>query len=208
MNLRALVLWSATGWLWPQAALHAQDNVFDLRLVEIDSHHHVTYQNFIYARSISGGKYVAQATFLKVPPGSYNEFALALGVRAATVAGAAVYLLAGAGRATDGNYAEPAILVQKATGRLTGALYVQRYVPLSQSGIGQWLLDMLEAQYAFGAIYLGGALYAYQANGDAWLTKIGPKLGLTDKRGATEVRVTRTSRDGSPEILFRRIVAF
>ncbi len=193
---------------WPAARAYGQDNVFDVRFVELDAHRHVSYQNFIYARAFDDGKYLAQGTFLKIPPGSYNEFALALGIRAATIGETSVYLLAGAGRATDGDYAEPAILLQDTKGRLTGALYLQRYVPLSHSGIGQWLVDMLEAQYALGAFYLGGAFYAYQANGDAWLSKVGPKFGRSDRMGATELRVTRTSRVGSPEIQFRRVLVF
>ncbi len=59
-----------------------------------------------------------------------------------------------------------------------------------------------------GPFYLGAALYAYQAEGGDWLTKIGPKVGINDKYGSTEVRATAVSHGGGHEVQFRRIVVF
>lgn len=193
----------------PTAPLVCQDNVLDLRIVEFNGDRDITYQNFIYARSFAGGKYLAQALYLRLPGIKYNEVAVGAGVRVAAIGDATAYLIAGVGSATDANYAEPALLVQDIKGRLTYAVFFQRYVPLSDAGIGQWLIDPLEIQYAVhGPLYLGAALYAYQAEGGAWLTKIGPKLGVTDKYGSTEVRVTGVSQGGGRQIQLRRIVVF
>mgnify|MGYP001167295565 FL=1 len=64
-------------------------------------------------------------------------------------------------------------------------------------------------QYAVrGPLYLGAALYAYQAEGGEWLTKIGPKVGVNDRFGATEVRATSVNQGGGHEIQLRRIVVF
>ena len=202
----------------PTATLLCQDNAFDLRIVEVNAKRDITYQNFIYARSLAGGRFLAQANYLRLPGDKYSEVAAGIGVRVGTFGDASVYVIAGAGRTTEAllpgltvhvNYAEPAILVQDTKGRLTGTLYVQRYVAVNHDGVGQWLLDMLEAQYAVrGPLYFGAVVYAYRADGDSWLTKVGPKIGVSDRFGSTEARMARANRDGSPEIQLRRIVVF
>ena len=194
---------------WPTARLACQDNVLDLRVVEVNTDRAITYQSFAYARSLAGGRFLAQALYLRLPQDKYNEVAVGVGVRIGMIGDAAAYLMAGAGSATDASYAEPALLVQDIKGRFTGALFFQRYVPVSGAGVGQWLIDPLEMQYAVrGPLYLGAALYAYQAEGGEWLTKIGPKLGVNDRFGATEVRVASVNQGGGHEIQLRRIVVF
>jgi hypothetical protein len=195
----------------PTAPLACQDNVLDLRVVEVNSHHDVTYQNFIYARSLAGGKYLAQALYLRLPGIKYNEVAVGAGLRIASFGDASAYIIAGVGSATDANYAEPALLVQDTKGRLTYAVFFQRYVPLNNTVTvpGQWLIDPLEIQYAvYGPLYLGAALYAFKPGSDAWLTKVGPKLGVNDKFGSTEVRMTSVSQGGGHQVQLRRIVVF
>lgn len=193
-------------------ALSAQNNVLDLRFLELNNHGDVTYQNFIYSRAFGDGKYIAQALYLRVNPPSYNEVAGALGLRLTTVGGADVYALAGIAGATDANYFEPALLVVKTKGAITGSAYLQRYVALSDKGVGQWLLDPLEAQYAIPTtpFAIGASLYAYRPNGDgnSWLTKIGPKVGLNDKWGTSEIRITTVNQNGGQEFQFRRIFVF
>ncbi len=191
------------------SAANAQDNVLDLRLLEINSDRKITYQNFIYARSLASGKFLLQATYLRLPQIDYNEFAAATAIRATTLGDVSVYLMAGIGVATDDTYAEPALLLQDVAGRLTGALYVQRYIPLGESGVGQWLLDSFELQYAVHIPFtLGAALYAYRPDGGSWLTKIGPKIGVTDRFGSTELRVTTVSGGGGNQFQLRRIIVF
>lgn len=203
------VLTGAALFALPAVPLVCQDNVLDLRVVEINADREITYQNFMYARSFAGGRFLAQALYLRLPRDEYNEVAVGAGVRVATMGDAAVYVIAGAGSATDANYAEPALLVQDAKGRFTGSLFLQRYVPLSSAGVGQWLIDALEVQYTVrGPLQLGAAFYAYQAGGGAWHTKIGPKLGVTDKCGSTEIRVAGVNHGGGHEIQLRRIVIF
>ena len=189
--------------------LSGQDNALDLRIVEFNSSRDVTYQNFIYARNLAGGKFLVQALYLRLPRDKYNEVAVGTGMRVATFGDATAYVIAGVGHATDANYAEPAVLVQDTKGRFTYAVFFQRYVPLSTAGIGQWLIDPLEAQYVVhGPFYLGAALYAYQAQGGDWLTKIGPKLGVNDKYGSTEIRVAAVNHGGGRQVQLRRIVIF
>jgi len=188
--------------------LGAQDNTLDLRVAELDRHGDVVYQNFIYARSLAGGRFVAQANYLRLDGGDYNEGAAALGVRFARLGDITFYALAGVGKATDATYAEPAVLALDTKGKFTGSLYVQRYVAINDAGTDQWLLDTIEGQYALrGPLYLGAAVYAYRADGTDWFTRAGPKIGATDKHGATEVRVTRSTRY-SPQLQLRRIVLF
>lgn len=208
-NLSRCVLTVAALGALPASALPGQDNVLDLRVVEFNADREITYQNFIFARSLAGGRFFVQALYLRLPRDKYHEVAAGAGVRVAALGDAAVYLVAGVGSATDANYAEPALLVQDTKGRLTGSLFAQRYVPLSSVGVGQWLLDALEVQYAVRSpCYLGAALYAYQAGGGDWLTKIGPKIGVNDTYGSTELRVTGVSHGGGHEIQLRRILVF
>jgi hypothetical protein len=191
------------------ARMVCQDNVLDLRIVEFNTDRHVTYQNFIYARAFAGGKLLAQANYLRLPRIDYDEVAVGVGLRIASLAGTDVYVMAGVGKATDATYAEPALLALKSKGRLSGSVYFQRYQPVNDAGIVQWLIDPLELQYAMrGPISIGASFYAYQPEGGDWLTKIGPKLALADKHGATEVRVTTVNPGGGREIQLRRIVVF
>lgn len=208
-NLTRCVLAAAVLGALPVTAAKGQDNVLDLRVVEFNADREITYQNFIFSRNLSGGRFFVQALYLRLPRDKYNEVAAGVGVRVASLGDAAVYLVAGVGSATDANYAEPALLVQDTKGRLTGSLFAQRYVPLSSAGVGQWLVDAFELQYAVrGPLFLGAALYAYQAQGGDWLTKIGPKVGVNDSYGSTELRVTAVSHGGGHEIQLRRILVF
>ena len=208
----SLVLGLALSLGGAPAALSGQDNVLDLRLLEANSDFDVTYQNFIYARSLGGGRFLAQALYLRIPApdtADYNELAVGGGVRAAALGDLAVYLMASLARATDDNYLEPALLAQDALGRFTASLYLQHYAPLGDDGIDQWLIDSLEAQYAVRApVSLGAALYAYRPAGGDWLTKIGPKVALADRLGSTELRATWRDGGGGHELQLRRIWIF
>ena len=187
----------------------AQANVLDLRVVEVNETRDVTYQNFIYARSFAGGKLLAQALYLRLPQFDYNEVAIAPGVRAITRGQVNVYALAGIASATEAAYFEPAVLAQDLSGRLTGTLYLQRYMPLESGGVGQWLLDTFEMQYVVhDPVFVGGAFYAYRPDGGAWLTKLGPKVGFADKFGSTEIRIAHVNAGGGTEFQLRRIVVF
>ena len=192
--------------------LVAQDNTLDLRFLELDSKGHVTYQNFIYSRMLDSGQWMLQALYLRLPQAfpdkAYNEGAAAVGFRFATIGKISTYVLAGYGHATDGNYFEPALFAVSTEGKLTGDAYFQRYVAIDNSATSGWLLDPLEVQYAVGGPFaIGAALYAYQPVGGIWFTKLGGKIGLNDKLGTNEIRISHVSTGGA-EFQFRRIFVF
>ena len=191
------------------ARLAAQDNVLDLRLLEINDKGNATYQNFIFAHNFDGGKWMAQTFLLKLPAaGNYSEFGVGVGYRVATLGPVSTYLMAGGAYSSDGNYFEPAVFATSSTGKLTGSMYFQRYAALTDHATSAWLLDPLELQYAVGGPFaIGAALYAYQPVGGEWLTKVGGKLGVNDKLGTSEIRVSHVSTGGA-EIQFRRIFVF
>jgi hypothetical protein len=192
-----------------QTRLLAQDNVLDLRLVEVNGDGDVTYQNFIYARSLADGRFLAQALYLRLPQDSYGEVAVGGGVRAALLGDLSVYLMASLAKASDASYAQPALFLQDAQGRLTGSLYLQRYTPLNDDGVAQWLVDALEAQYGIaGPVAIGAALHAYRPEGGDWLTKLGPKLVVSDRFGTTEIRATWLDAGGGHEFQIRRVWVF
>jgi hypothetical protein len=205
------MLLAAAALLAP-ARLTAQDNTLDLRFLEINSKGHVTYQNFIYSRMLDSGQWMVQALYLRLPGGlpgrDYNEGAAGVGYRFATIGKVSTYAIAGYGHATDGNYFEPAILAVATDGKLTGDAFFQRYVALDNTATSGWLLDPLELQYAVGGPFaIGAALYAYQPVGGEWFTKLGGKIGLNDKLGTSEVRISHVSTGGA-EFQFRRIFVF
>jgi hypothetical protein len=190
--------------------LAAQDNTLDLRFLELDSKGHVTYQNFIYSRMLDSTRWMVQALFLKLPEaGNYNEYAAGVGYRFATIGSVSSYVIAGAGTTNNsGSYFEPALFFSSTAGKLTGDAFVQRYVAVTNDATSGWLLDPLELNYAVASPFaVGAALYAYQPVGGVWFTKLGGKLGLNDKLGTSEIRISHVSTGGA-EFQFRRIFVF
>lgn len=189
----------------------AQDNVLDLRVVELDPEGTITYQNFIYARVFKEGRFLFEALHLRIPTVDYKEVSVGGGYRVAQAGDLQVYALGHVAKATDGTYFQPALLLQDAKGRLTGSMFVQHYAPLTDEGAHQWLIDPIEAQYAVaGRVSLGGSGYFYKAPGLSWLRKVGPKISVADRFGATEFRAARVDDQGATgwEFQFRRIVVF
>lgn len=186
----------------------AQDNVVDLRAAELNSSGDLTYQNFIYARTLRDGRVLLEALLLRQPYLDYNEFSIGAGIRVGRRADVQAYALVHVAAATDAKYVQPALFVQDAAGRFTWSMFVEYYAPVTSGGIQQFLIDPLEAQYAVrGPLTLGGSVYLWRAEGGTWLTKAGPKVGVTDKYGTTEFRVTRTNEE-TFEFQIRRIVIF
>ncbi len=132
MNRRIRLVLSALPLLAAPVSLPCQDNALDLRFVEFNSHNDVTYQNFIYARTLAGGKFIAQADYLRLPINKYDEVAVAVGIRVGAIGDATLYALAGFGHATDASYAEPAVFIQDTKGRFTYAVFFQRYEPVNR----------------------------------------------------------------------------
>jgi hypothetical protein len=200
--------------------LHAQDNVLDLR-VEWRGDRKPLYQNFLYARTLAGGRLMVQGLILRLPGDNYDELAAGVGYRVLSWNGLAAYAIVGYGGGTDPipvggarvnspfvHYYQPAVLVQRTQGRLTCSLFVQRYTPVDWKGTVQWLVDPLEVQYAIaGPVALGASLYAYRSEGGEWLTRLGPKLAFADTHGSTELRVSRVSTGGQA-IQLRRVLVF
>jgi hypothetical protein len=175
----------------------AQQNVVDLRFLEIDSHGDVRYQNFIYDRTSADGRFLFEGLYLRVPPDDYDEVSIGGGYRVLRAADLQVYGLVHVAEATDGAYVQPALLLLDTAGRFTGSLFVQHYAPLSDRGVHQWLVDSAEAQYTIhGPFAIGASAYLFKPAGGDWLTKVGPKIAVSDKYGATELRIARINQGG------------
>jgi len=203
-----LVLLSASIALAAATPANAQQNVLDLRVLELDSHGDLRYQNFIYGRTSSDGRLLFEGLYLRVPPDDYDEVSIGGGYRVVRAGDIQAYALLHLATATDGGYLQPAALVLDTTGRLTGSFFVQHYAPLGDRGVHQWLIDSAEAQYAVrGPLSLGVWAYLYKPAGGDWLTKVGPKISLADRRGATELRIGRINQGGYA-FQVRRLLAF
>ena len=198
---------------WAGTPAFAQNNLFDLRVAEINTNGDLTYQNFIFGKVFDDGKWMVEGLYLRVPGfvdyPDYNEGSIGFGYRVMKKAGLQVYALAQIAKATDTNFFEPALQLQFLNGRWAGSGFIQRYMALSDAGTSAWLMDPLEIQYTVaGPVALGASLYAFKGDGGAWLTKAGPKVSVADKYGATEVRVGYVNQSASYEFQFRRIIVF
>jgi len=198
----------ALGCLLLGAPAAAQPNVLDLRVAEISSAGDVTYQNFIYDRTFADGRIMFEAVLLRLPADDSNEVSIGAGYRVARLGDLQAYLLGHVAKATDASYVQPALMVLDTTGRLTGSLFVQHYTPIDDKGTHQWLVDSADVQYGVrGPLALGVSAYLYRPAGGDWLTKVGPKVSLGDKYGASELRIARVNRGGYA-FQFRRVFVF
>jgi hypothetical protein len=199
------------------ARLSAQDNVLDLRLLEINSKGNITYQNFIYARMLDSAQWLIQGLYLRESSINYSEVAVGAGYRVASAGGFSGYVIAGlgngnAGPGADANYFEPAFYVSGTQGKWTGSAFLQRYVDLDSKGVNGWLVDPLEAAYNFAGPFTAGiSIYEYQPVVGPQTTKLGIKFGVNDKLGTSEVRISNVNTTGqaaTAEFQFRRIFVF
>jgi hypothetical protein len=187
----------------------AQNNTLDLRFLEFNDDGGATYQNFIYSRSFAGGKWAFQGVYLRLPEIDYDELAAGLGYRFATTGGTQWYLFGSLAHGTDDDYFQPALFALDLDGKVTGSLFLLRYIPLGDEGIEQWLIDPVEVQYnVFGRTSVGLSGYFYRPDGGSWLRKIGPKLSVTDRLGASELAVRDVNQGGGVEVQLRRIFVF
>jgi len=205
--MRVLML-CALALLVGRIPANAQQNVVDLRPLELDSSGDVRYQNFIYGRTSADGRFLFEGLYLRVPPDDYHEVSIGGGYRAVRARDLQAYLLLHVAGATDGGYVQPALLLLDTAGRFTGSLFVQHYAPLSDRGVHQWLVDSAEAQYAVrGPLALGVSAYLFKPAGSDWLTKVGPKISVADRLGATELRIARINQGGYA-FQVRRLLVF
>ena len=72
--------------------LAAQDNLLDLRIAEIDRDGQRTYHNFIYSRTLLGGKVLLDANHLLVPQSHYRETSVGAGYRTVGSGASGIYL--------------------------------------------------------------------------------------------------------------------
>ena len=106
-------------------------------------------------------------------------------------------------------YLQPAALTQFTSGKWAGSALVQRYIALTNNAASAWLVDPAEIQYAIaGPVSIGASAYLYRPNGGSALTKIGPKVSVADKYGATELRVVHVNQGASTELQIRRLILF
>src|SRR5262245_58056848 len=186
----------------------AQQNALDLRVVEVDSRGDLRYQNFIYGRTSADGRLLFEALYLHVPPDDYHEVSIGGGYRVLRAGDLQAYALVHGAKACDGGYVQPALLLLDTAGRFTASLFVQHYAPLSDRGVHQWLIDSAEAQYTVrGPLALGVSAYLFKPSGSDWLTKVGPKISVADRYGASELRIARINQGGYA-FQFRRLLLF
>ena len=192
----------------------AQNNVLDLRPADINSDGDVTYGLFIYNRMFSDGKIMFEALHLRIPGldvfDDYNEVSVGGGIRVFKTGGLRLYGMAHFAFATDdAKFFQPGVIMQFASGRWAASSFVQRYVTLTDNAYSGWLIDPAEIQFTVaGPVALGASAYLYRADGGSTLTKIGPKVGIADKYGATEFRVAYVNQGASVEYQIRRVINF
>ena len=81
-------------------------------------------------------------------------------------------------------------------------------MPIGDVGITQWLIDPFDFQYNVGGpVAIGASSYFYRPQGGSWQFKIGPKISITDKYGASELTV-RAANQGGVEAQLRRVFVF
>lgn len=187
----------------------AQDHTLDLRFLEVDDHGDRTYHNLIYSGAL-GGKWTLEAFALFLPQlDDYEEFGLGLGYRFGRVGEVDFSLNAHVATAPDDEYVQPALFALDVEGKVTGSFFLLHYAPLSDTGIHQWLIDPAEIQIEIGrSIALGLSGYFYRPQGGSWLRKIGPKISLADRHGATELALRDVNQGGGVELQLRRILLF
>ena len=186
-----------------------QANVIDMRLLEVDEEGERTYHNVVLSHTFKEGRFSMEAFCLNLPQLDYDEVGAGVGYRIATVRDIKLSLIAYLSAADDDGYLEPALLAVKTTGRVTGSCLLLHYFPLGTDGVHQWLVDPLEIQVVVrGPLSLGVSSYFYRPAGGSWLRKIGPKLSIADRLGATELAVRDVNQGGGAEFQLRRIFVF
>lgn len=192
----------------------AQNHVLDLRPADINSDGDVTYGLFIYNRMLSDGKIMFEALHLRIPGleafDDYNEVSVGGGYRFFQRGGLRLYGMAHFAWATDdARFFQPGVIMQFASGKWAASSFVQRYLSLTDNAYSGWLIDPAEIQYTVaGPVALGASAYLYKADGGSTLSKIGPKLSIADKYGATELRVAHVNQGASVEYQIRRVINF
>jgi hypothetical protein len=202
-----LKIFIALSFLIFPVSLMSQNNVLDLRF-EMNDDGKVTYSNFIYALNL--GPFMLEVFHIRMPQADeYKETVFGAGYNVFAIGDIAIYGLGHYSIASDENYFEPAVFAIDVNGKLTGSLFLVYYVPLGDDGIRQWLIDPIEAQYnVWRSVSIGLSGYFWRPEGGSWFAKIGPKISITDKFGASELRISSVSDDGGTEFQLRRIVLF
>jgi hypothetical protein len=210
--VRAVIL--AVGLVTASTPAIAQSNVLDLRPADINADGDVTYGLFIYNHLFSDDKFLFEAMYLRVPGldiyEDYDEYSVGAGIRLLNGRGLQVYGLAHFAVATDSaKFFQPGMILQFANGRWEASSFVQRYVSLTDNAYSGWLIDPAEIQFRIvGPVSLGASAYMYRADGGSALTKIGPKVSVADKYGATEFRIAHVNQGASVEYQVRRVIIF
>ena len=192
------------------SSVEAQNNVLDLRFLELNDDGDRTYHNFLYSRSFGGSRFSLESYWLFLPQeGDYDEFGLGVGYKAFELGDVSLSLIGYLSSAPDDHYFEPALLFLDGEGKFTWSLFLLHYLPLGDEGIDQWLIDPVEAQYNFlGPLSVGVSGYFYRPQGGSWLAKVGPKVSIADRLGASELAARRVTNGGGIEIQLRRVFVF
>lgn len=192
----------------------AQNNVLDVRPADVTTGGDVTYRIFIYNHLLADGQFIFEALHLRIPGldvfDDYHELSVGGGTRLVKTGGFQLYFIGHIGFASgDQRFLQPSTLAQFASGKWAASSFVQRYVAISDHASSAWLIDPAEVQYRLaGRVSIGASAYLYRPDGGSALSKIGPKISVADKYGATEVRVARVSQGASAEFQLRRVWLF
>lgn len=191
-------------------SLEAQNNLLDLRFLEFNDDGKRTYHNFIYSRSLGDSRLSIESFWLFLPQeDEYDEIALGVGYRAAKLGQANISLIGYFSFASDDDYFQPTLFLIDTEGNLAWSLFLLHYIPLGDDGAHQWLIDPIEIQYSVSRrISIGASGYFYRPQAGSWLSKIGPKISLSDRVGASELAIRWVSDGGGAEIQLRRLLAF
>ena len=192
----------------------AQNNSLDIRPADINSDGAVTYQFGSYNRLFADGKVLFEALYLRIPGldvfDDYDEVSVGVGLRLMQKGGFRMFGIAHYAVATDSaQFIQPALITDFSRGRWTASSFVQRYIAITDNAASAWLVDPAEIQFTIaGPLALGVSAYLFRADGGSALTKIGPKVSVADKYGATELRVAHVNQGASVEYQVRRIILF
>ena len=209
-SLRGILVLLAVAVCFPPTGVFAQSNILDLRLLEVDDGGDRTYHNVIYSHSFGDSRFSLEAFYLFLPQfDDYEEPGLGVGYKALSLGDVEVSLIGYLASAPDDDYFEPAVLVIDGAGRWTWSVFLLRYLPLSSAGIEQWLVDPAEIQVRVkGPLSVGLSAYLYRPQGGDWLRKVGPKISVEDRLGATEIALRDVNQGGGYELQLRRILLF
>jgi hypothetical protein len=188
--------------------LTAGENEIDLRF-EVDEGGDATYQLFSYTRTSTDGRFLFQSWLLGVPPSDYEELSAGAGYRVARLGEIRTYLFGQLATTNGGEFFQPGLYIYDEEGWLTGSLFVLYYVPLADQSDRLWLVAPIEIECAVSrSVAIGVRATYWRAEGEPSTSKVGPKLRISGKWGATEFRISKVNNPDEYQLQFGRTFDF